>query len=190
METPSEENQDQRQDKRGTNECSQRASSVLFTAVFTGALTYSSLLGFTLHNSWVDFAQQGLKNFKCQQHSILVSLFVCTLLVFQFQLQLDCASLPLQKLSSLSCFQCVFFSFSAVYCLCLFYDLISLSLRHVFIRPRSCSRRAASLPLVIITPVSLLRTMSLLQNQRQINQTSGCILSCSFRGEVEGGVDD
>ena len=59
METPSEENQDQREDKRGTNESSQRASSVLFTAVFTGALTYSSLLGFTLHNSWVDSAQRG-----------------------------------------------------------------------------------------------------------------------------------
>lgn len=38
METPSEENQVQRQDKRGTNECSQRASSVLYTAVFTGSL--------------------------------------------------------------------------------------------------------------------------------------------------------
>lgn len=60
METPSEENQDQREDKRGTNERSQRASSVLFTAVFTGALTYSSLLGFTLHNSWVDSAQRGI----------------------------------------------------------------------------------------------------------------------------------
>lgn len=76
METPSEENQDQRQDKRGTNELSQRASSVLFTAVFTGALTYSSLLGFTIHNSWVDSAQQGLQFFKCQ-HSILVSVFAC-----------------------------------------------------------------------------------------------------------------
>lgn len=47
METPSEENQDQRQDKRGTNERSQRASSLLFTAVFIGVLTYSSLHGST-----------------------------------------------------------------------------------------------------------------------------------------------
>lgn len=36
-----------------------RASSVLFTAVFIGALTYSSLLGLTLHNSLVDSGQQG-----------------------------------------------------------------------------------------------------------------------------------
>ena len=60
METPSEENQDQKQDKRGTNEHSQRASSVLFSAVFTGALTHSRLLGFTLYNSLVDFSQQEL----------------------------------------------------------------------------------------------------------------------------------
>lgn len=46
METQSDENQDQRQDKRGTNEHLQRASSVLFIAVFAGALTFSSMLGF------------------------------------------------------------------------------------------------------------------------------------------------
>lgn len=46
METQSDENQDQRQDKRVTNEHIQRASSVLFIAVFTGALTFSSMLGF------------------------------------------------------------------------------------------------------------------------------------------------
>lgn len=66
METPPEENQEQRQDKRGTNECSQRASSLLFTAVFTGALTYSRMLGFTPHNSWADFSQQGL--FSARMH--------------------------------------------------------------------------------------------------------------------------
>lgn len=60
METPSEENQEQRPDKRGTDEHSQRASSVPFTAVFTGSFTYSSLLGFTSNNSWVDFARQGI----------------------------------------------------------------------------------------------------------------------------------
>lgn len=79
METPSEENQDQRLDKRGTNESSQRASSLLFTTVFTGALTYSSLLAFTLHNSWGDFAQQGLCS-SLFHHRTQVMIFQCLIL--------------------------------------------------------------------------------------------------------------
>lgn len=93
METPSEENQDQRQDKRGTNERSQRAGSVLFTAVFIGALTYSSLLGLTLHNSLVDSGQQGFLKKNKAQHPCFN---ICMHIIVDIPVA-ACASLPLQN---------------------------------------------------------------------------------------------
>lgn len=168
METPSEENQDQRQDKRGTNERLQRPSSVLFTAVFTGVLTFSSLLGFSPHNSWVAFAQWGI--FRCQ-NSILVLTSARTKLLISFTHHYLCKTGV-----------AVTHQLSAVRCLCVFYDLISLRLWDAFSRPHSCSRRDVTLPPVIIVVVSLLRTMSLLQSQQPINQTSGCVSVVLSRG--------
>lgn len=92
METPSEENQDLRQDKRGTNERSQRASSVLFTAVFIGALTYSSLLGLTLRSSLVDSAQQRFFLNKAQHPCFNI----CMHIIVDIPVA-ECASLPLQN---------------------------------------------------------------------------------------------
>lgn len=82
METPSEENQDQRQDKRGTNEHSQRASSVPFTAVFTGALTYSSLLGFTPHSTLLDPAPQHPRSTVCMNVIADIPAAVCASVLF------------------------------------------------------------------------------------------------------------
>lgn len=77
METPSEENREQRQDKRGTNERSQRAffhRCVYWSGGREGeasALTYFSLLALNLHNGTVA-AQRG-----CLSKALSPSLNVC-----------------------------------------------------------------------------------------------------------------
>lgn len=79
METPSEENREQRQDKRGTNELSQRAGSLLSPLCLlvggemgeASALTYFSQLALNLHNRTVA-AQQG-----CLSKALSPSLNVC-----------------------------------------------------------------------------------------------------------------
>lgn len=82
METPSEENREQRQDKRGTDERSQRAGSLLSPLrLLVGggrrerregsALTYFSPLALNLHNRTVA-AQQG-----CQSKAPCPLLNVC-----------------------------------------------------------------------------------------------------------------
>lgn len=127
METPPEENQDQGQDKRGTNECSQRASSLLFTAVFTGALTYSRMLGFTLHNSWVDFSQPG--TFQCS--------YAGKVLIFHWQ-----KSVHHHLLQTYSWCRA-----PGVFCFCALLFLWSNRFKNdegVFCRPRSYSRRDAA----------------------------------------------
>lgn len=86
METQSDENQDQRQDKRGTNEHLQRASSVLFIAVFAGTLTFSSMLGFVSA-----FALWGIFKYQTNIHASLFCLhqsfqFICKIAVVMLRL--------------------------------------------------------------------------------------------------------
>lgn len=117
METPSEENQDQRQNKRGTNERSQRATS-FHCCVYWGFNL--------LQPAWVDPMQQTDRFLKIKL-SIFASAIACAEML-KIQLQMSPSSFHIVFF-----FICLFKSpHPPVFCLCSFCNLISLSTGWMF----------------------------------------------------------